>query len=163
LEAKFRHDAAVEAEQQASDDKRDAGLALEAWRAVDTIVSVQAGGAEVDRLRTAQEAAERDLAPLRLAAEAAAARYAGRLLAEADALATQAADAAAAAEDADRSAGEHAGRATAAARSASAAAADARSLRGRAAEVDQRLNAARSDGLVSAGESVRTAAQRADV
>jgi hypothetical protein len=162
LEARFRHDAAVEAEQQARDDKRDAELTLEAWRAVETIVSVQALSAEVDRLRAAQEAAEHDLAPLRLAAEMAAARYAGRLLAEADALAAEATDAEAAAAEANRAAEEQARRATASARSASAAAADSRSLRGRAAEVDERVDAARSDGLVAPGESVRAAAQRGD-
>jgi hypothetical protein len=160
LEAVFLHDQAREAEAEARRTAGEARRTAAAWEHVAVVVDLRRHRAEVDSLREAQEASERELEPLRRAMENAAGRYAGRLGAEARALAAEAGEAIRRSETATREAADLAAEAAEAEREAGAAAASAASLRARVAEVAGAVADARREGVLGPAEPPDEARQR---
>ncbi|MGI8807670.1 MAG: hypothetical protein ACR2KK_07485 [Acidimicrobiales bacterium] len=162
IEAVLLHRRALEAEHAARAAVEASKLQVAAWNALPACLDRTALTAEARRLREAQEAAERDLAPLRERAEADEARYAARLSANAATLDGEAVAA-------RTSAGEHDQR-------ASALDAQSRTALGEAARLEERRRAllaqvtrseaaiddARSAGLLRAAEPVAVGAARLD-
>lgn len=161
-EAGFRHQVAETACKEARELADRATLAAAAWEKVWAVIDFRKVAAELGELRSAQERQEHELAPLRQAMEEAAARYAGRLLAEAEGLEQEAASADAEASDADEGARRLASRHDDCQREAGEATADARAFRKRVREVDDAITRARSDGNLGQAESVSEGCLRAD-
>lgn len=152
LEAEYRLADAVALEGEARDALVGARTEAAAWGTVPLLVDLAGVEAEVDSLREAQEAAASELAPLRRDAEAAEARFAGRLLEEADELRGMAAAAAESAAVASARVRELAAEADVARTRGGAAGARAAGLRERVEEARQAEQQVRDDGLLGGGE-----------
>lgn len=160
IEAVLLHERAMGVERDATAAADAARLRVTAWNAVPACVDRTALTAEAARLREAQEAAERDLVPLRQRAEDDEARFAARLEAEASVLAEEAASAV-------REAFEEDGRAASLDARSRTAVADVARLderrRALLAQIDEAGAAvalARSSGLLRAAETVEAGAAR---
>lgn len=160
-EAEFHYQAAKRAEEEARAETETTRLTAAAWERVGTVIDVRRLAAELAELRTAQERQEHELAPLRQEMEDAAARYARRLLAEAEALDGEAALAETTAAQAEERARELATKQGRCQHEAGEAASDARGFRDRVKEVEKAISAARSKGFLGAAESVSDAHLRA--
>lgn len=160
-EAEFHYNEAKQAEDEAQAEAHQATLAAAAWERVGAVIDVRRLAAELEELRAAQERQEHELAPLRQEMEDAAARYARRLLAEAETLDAEAAAVEEAASRAEEQAKDMAARRDKSQHEAGEAAAEARGLRGRIKDVEKAVAAARSKGLLRAAESVDEAHLRA--
>jgi len=162
LEAEFRLQDAKVAEDAADKELGRARLATAGWRLVPIVIEANELEARRGALQKAQEAAERALEPLRLRAEAAAARYGGRLSSVAEGLDRVGRESSALASACDALAGERDAAAGGARELAGSARANAAGLRVRIEEAQVQLAVLRDPaaGLIGPAEEPAAALSR---
>lgn len=160
LEAEFLLNEAKEQEKDADLRHTDALLDVNGWQQVGSVLEESELTRQHADLQRAQETVDRELEPLRLAADGAVALYAGRLTELVSQLTGQAEEADADAAEHDLAASDSAATADRARRDSGAAEARADGLRERVAEVDASAAKTRDDGLIRAGEDPSVAHAR---